>query len=211
MDAGSCGAIHGASRAKITKTRTSTTPTAARGLWRAFPTIRRRKEMAAVDTPRILTRHGQISSEELWTCRQLRSLGGPPHNDRVPARVGRPHDQRDHRAAQHDSSNHVQSVRIVAGALADVRDQSWSQHSSESPRCEHQAVDRTDVLRAEIVRSKGWHGPEAAAVTKQYDEAHRGESWKTLEARKNKEQDRLDDQHGEEDPPASDQVREPRP
>jgi hypothetical protein len=44
MDAGSRGAIHGAKRAKMTKTITNTTPTAARGLWRAV----RGSEMEAV-------------------------------------------------------------------------------------------------------------------------------------------------------------------
>ena len=50
MEAGSCAAIQGANRAKITKMTTNTTPVAASGLWRAFPTIDRRSEMEAVDT-----------------------------------------------------------------------------------------------------------------------------------------------------------------
>src|ERR1700683_3720595 len=45
MAAGSCGAIHGANRAKIKKTITRTSPVAASGLWRAV----RRNEMAVVD------------------------------------------------------------------------------------------------------------------------------------------------------------------
>src|SRR5271169_7183080 len=49
IDAGSCGAIQGANRAKIRKTATNTTPIAANGLWRAFPATLRRNEMAAVD------------------------------------------------------------------------------------------------------------------------------------------------------------------
>src|SRR5580700_1100543 len=49
MAAGSCGAIQGANRAKITKTITNTIPVAASGLWRAFPAAQRRNEMAAVD------------------------------------------------------------------------------------------------------------------------------------------------------------------
>src|SRR6202035_4602478 len=49
MKAGSRGAIQGANSAKITKTMTSTTPIAASGLWHAFPTTKRRNEMAAVD------------------------------------------------------------------------------------------------------------------------------------------------------------------
>src|SRR5271165_4350085 len=49
MAAGSCGAIHGANRAKITKTITNTTPVAASGLWRTFPAAQRRNEMAVVD------------------------------------------------------------------------------------------------------------------------------------------------------------------
>src|SRR5579885_1826338 len=56
MDAGSCGAIHGAKIAKIKKTMTTTTPIAAKGLWRAFPRMRRVKEMAVVDTAVYLTR-----------------------------------------------------------------------------------------------------------------------------------------------------------
>src|SRR5580692_988066 len=47
--AGSCGAIQGANRAKITKIMTNTTPVAASGLWRAFPTTERRNVMAEVD------------------------------------------------------------------------------------------------------------------------------------------------------------------
>src|SRR2546422_11320277 len=43
MWAGSCGAIHGANRAEMTKITTNTRPVAARGLWRAV----RRDEMAA--------------------------------------------------------------------------------------------------------------------------------------------------------------------
>src|SRR5215469_8086931 len=53
MAAGSWGAIHGANTAKITKRMTSTTPAAASGLWRAFPTMRW-KEMAEVDTSPML-------------------------------------------------------------------------------------------------------------------------------------------------------------
>src|ERR1700758_1370424 len=49
IEAGSCGAIQGAKRAKITKTTTSTTPMAAKGLWRALTATRRRSEMAAAD------------------------------------------------------------------------------------------------------------------------------------------------------------------
>src|ERR1700675_1185823 len=53
MEAGSCGAIQGANRAKMTNTTTSTTPIAASGLCWAFPAtfpaIRRGGEMAAVD------------------------------------------------------------------------------------------------------------------------------------------------------------------
>src|ERR1022692_73278 len=45
MAAGSCGAIQGANKAKITKRMTNTTPAAASGLWPAV----RRNEMAAVD------------------------------------------------------------------------------------------------------------------------------------------------------------------
>src|SRR3989442_10499071 len=45
MWAGSCGAIHGANRAEMTKITTNTRPVAARGLWRAV----RRNEMAAGD------------------------------------------------------------------------------------------------------------------------------------------------------------------
>ena len=45
MWAGSCGAIQGANRAKITKITTNTTPLAANGLWRAA----RGSEMAIVD------------------------------------------------------------------------------------------------------------------------------------------------------------------
>src|ERR1700677_2805423 len=49
MAAGSCGAIQGAKRAKITKMRTSTAPVAASGLWLAVTAIERRNEMAVVD------------------------------------------------------------------------------------------------------------------------------------------------------------------
>jgi hypothetical protein len=49
MAAGSCGAIQGANRAKITKRITNTTPVAASGLWRAFPASERRNEIAVVD------------------------------------------------------------------------------------------------------------------------------------------------------------------
>jgi hypothetical protein len=49
MAAGSCGAIQGAHRAKITKMTTSTTPVAANGLWRAFTATDRRNVMAVVD------------------------------------------------------------------------------------------------------------------------------------------------------------------
>src|ERR1700733_2566638 len=54
MKAGSCGAIQGAKRAQVTKTTINATPVAASGLWRAFPAIRRRNEMAAVDIDEIL-------------------------------------------------------------------------------------------------------------------------------------------------------------
>src|SRR5580698_5304819 len=47
--AGSCGAIQGANRAKITKMMTSTTPVAASGLWRAFPATERLNVMVVVD------------------------------------------------------------------------------------------------------------------------------------------------------------------
>src|SRR5579864_5994827 len=57
IDAGSRGAIHGANRAKITKTTTNTTPAAASGLWRAFPATRRRNEMAALDMNSIQLPH----------------------------------------------------------------------------------------------------------------------------------------------------------
>src|SRR5258708_2820634 len=49
IEAGSCGAIEGANRAKRMKITASTTPIAASGLWRAFPATRRRSEIAAVD------------------------------------------------------------------------------------------------------------------------------------------------------------------
>ncbi len=45
MRAGSCGAIQGANKAEKTKMTTSTTPIAAKGLWRAA----RGNEMEAVD------------------------------------------------------------------------------------------------------------------------------------------------------------------
>ena len=54
MAAGSCGAIQGAIRAKITKMTTSTTPAAASGLWPAA----RRNEMAAVDMSQKIRRLG---------------------------------------------------------------------------------------------------------------------------------------------------------
>src|SRR5579864_5318100 len=57
IDAGSCGAIHGANSANITKTTTSTTPAAASGLWRAFPATRRPNDMAALDMNSIQLPH----------------------------------------------------------------------------------------------------------------------------------------------------------
>src|SRR5579864_9068098 len=52
--AGSCGAIQGANTANMTNTRTSTTPIAASGLWRALPAIRLRSETTVLGTHRIL-------------------------------------------------------------------------------------------------------------------------------------------------------------
>src|SRR5437763_16353237 len=52
--AGSCGAIQGANSAKVMNTRTSTTPIAARGLWRALPAMRLRSGTAALGNHRIL-------------------------------------------------------------------------------------------------------------------------------------------------------------
>src|SRR5215470_2955140 len=47
--AGSCGANHGAKRANVTRITIRSTPLAASGLWRAFPAIRLRNDIAAVD------------------------------------------------------------------------------------------------------------------------------------------------------------------
>src|ERR1700687_5896785 len=91
MEAGACGAIQGAKKAKITKTTTSTTPMAASGLWRALTATRRRSEMAAADIDQDATTISQVGTsgngESFQICadrddqagsrRRPRSLIGP--------------------------------------------------------------------------------------------------------------------------------------
>src|ERR1700680_198712 len=62
IDAGSCGAIQGANRAKMTKTTTSTAPVAASGLWRGLTATRRRSEMAAADIDQDATTISQVGT-----------------------------------------------------------------------------------------------------------------------------------------------------
>src|ERR1700678_2788481 len=92
MAAGSCGAIQGATSAKITKITTNTTPTAANGLWRAFPATRRRNVMAAVDM-----------SSTVWAI-----LAGAPFlgKDRISG-------QKSERILHADSGDHLLGIHIL--------------------------------------------------------------------------------------------------
>src|SRR5438128_5504857 len=87
-------------------------------------------------------------------------------------------------ADQHDSSNHVESLGVVARALTYLRDQGWPEHAGEAPGRQHQPVDRADISRAEKVGGKGRHGAEAAAVTQQDDEGQECESSEAVNAGK---------------------------
>lgn len=82
MAAGSCGAIQGANRAKITKMTTNTTPVAASGLWRAFTATERRNEMAEVDKLAVefysLIILLTATCEGLWRARFSLDEGIPP-------------------------------------------------------------------------------------------------------------------------------------
>src|SRR5579872_603294 len=82
IDAGSCGAIHGANTAKTTNVRISTTPIAASGLWRACPAIERPDEMEALDIGNQLCRevlrlpgdYVLIRKPPAWTVRMRHNL-----------------------------------------------------------------------------------------------------------------------------------------
>src|SRR2546425_11424188 len=69
------------------------------------------------------------------------------------------------RAQQNDSSDQVESVGVVARALAHVRDQRRPQQTGQSPRRQHQTVDRAYISSAKEVGGKRRHGAETSAVT----------------------------------------------
>src|SRR5271168_2793852 len=82
MAAGSRGAIQGANRAKITKTRTSATPAAASGLWRALPATARPNVMVEVDKLAcgilLAINLLAVAGEALWSSAIFACFGVPP-------------------------------------------------------------------------------------------------------------------------------------
>src|SRR5437660_11392316 len=76
ITAGSCGAIQGANSAKITNIRTSTTPIAASGLWRAFPAMRLLSETVVLGTDRILNAVTPIPKYKFVLLQQAQTVRG---------------------------------------------------------------------------------------------------------------------------------------
>src|SRR5260370_5962662 len=115
------------------------------------------------------------------------------------------------RAYQHDSSDQVESLCVVARVLAHVRDQRRPQQAGQSPRRQHQPINGADISRTEEVGGKGRHGAEAAAVTQQDDEGQDCESSEAVNSGQQEKDDRLRQKHHLKYPASADEIRKPGP
>src|SRR5271165_183941 len=152
--AGSCGAIHGAKSAKITKITTRTTPVAASGLWRAFPANLRRRVIAAVDMVSNFIR--LVSAQPDSDVDDFR-LGNAANPDLALAKpgasdvVGRLHS---HERVHLDSKRFFDAERHVAGEIGlavQKAGQSWTGYSQRRRGGSHRQSRRLDNFRPDEI------------------------------------------------------------
>src|SRR5260370_6991534 len=85
--------------------------------------------------------------------------------------LGRADYKRENCAQQHDSGNYVESLGVLARALAHLRDQGWAKDAGEAPGRQHQPVNRPDISRTKKVGGKRRHGAETPATAQQDPQA----------------------------------------
>jgi hypothetical protein len=91
--------------------------------------------------------------------------------------------------------------------LPQGRNKRRPRYTGESPGGQHEAVNRSNILRPKIVCCKGWHRPEPTAITKKDEEHENCEGGEALNRRQQPENDCLNRKHDEKDVPPPDEVR----
>src|SRR4029453_12460767 len=128
---------------------------------------------------------------------------------RVAAR--RPYDDGEQDRKCHYRGDDVERAPIICRHLTHACDVKRTKYAGEAPGREHEAVNRPDILRAEIVRRERRHRSKPAPVTHQddeRDESHqqwRGDPWQ------NEKEHDLKNKHDRESRAPRDQIGSPRP
>src|SRR5215469_6868990 len=107
---------------------------------------------------------------------------------------------------QHHPGNNSQCSAVTAGDLAHPGNQQGPEQTGEPPGRQHEAIDRTDRFRSEVVGGESRHRSEAAAVAGEYDERQTGQDRELMLRRQEKEQRRLEQKHDQEDIPTAHRV-----
>src|SRR5512144_1956218 len=112
---------------------------------------------------------------------------------------GQPGDERKRdRGEGHQTDDGERDAVRVAVALVEGGRELGPDDAGHAPRNDHRAVDRTGVLRAEVVRRGGRHGAEAAAVTDVDQGAQDEEQRDGRRVRQHQEGEALQRQHADE-------------